>query len=124
MCVHTALKLHPEHVCARLNMHTHVRVCVGKRAHGEVERESDGKQRPLPLIKLRSNYVRRLQMRSWQFGGDVQDEGAQYGAEKERKGKEERKRGSRSAAGMESLPADQPPSLLTQPGQPLTQSIV
>lgn len=65
-------------------------VCVGKRARGEAERESDSKQRPLPLIKLRSNYAKRLQIRKvvaiW---GDVQDEGAQYGAEKERRGGEE-----------------------------------
>lgn len=39
------------YICIRM------RVCVGKWAHDEVERESASKQRPLSLIKVRSYYV-------------------------------------------------------------------
>lgn len=41
----------------RANICTRTRACVGKWAGGEAERESDSKQRPLSVIKLRSYFV-------------------------------------------------------------------
>lgn len=91
-------------------------VCVGKRAHGEAERESDSEQRPLPLIKLRSNYAKRLQIRSWQFG--VMFRMKRHSMVLRRKGKERRRGREAAGAQQEWRWGEIPCRPLTQPGHP------